>query len=247
MRWPAMEFATFRRHSLRFRHVSNSLAKGRETMFSGSYLRSEGAYTLCIERTPSLLIGIPRPMPASGLFDMQVRHQKYLAGWRTKAGFSGGVSYMHERLVYNSTPGLHHLTRIQARVHAVTVFQGSLDFEASLLGEFVADRLMPDNGHNIGSEQWNLQGHVKCRIRFSEKAFSAVMDRFYLLDPSRLTHALDLHASFSLSPRWRGSLVGHNLLNVRRLTQRVPGLANLSERNTALVGRYLQVRLSLDF
>jgi hypothetical protein len=247
MRWPANDFAPFSRQSLRFRHVSNSLAKGRESMLTLSYSRSEGAYALCIERTPSFLIGFPRAMPASGLLDLQVRQQKYLMRIRTKAGASVGVAYMHERLVYNSTPVLHHLARLQARIHAVTVFQGNLDFETSLQAEFVTDRMLPEAAPAIGSHQWNLQGHVKCRIRWSEKFFSAVMDRFYRLGPSRFIHAVDLHAGLNLSPRWRASLVGHNLMNIGRLSQRLPSLGNLSERNTAIVGRYLQVRVSFDF
>ena len=247
MRWPATDFEPYNRHSIRFRHVSNSLSKGRESMLTFIYSLSEGAYALSIERTPSLLIGYPRAMPASGLFDLQVRHQKYLVRLRTKVGASAGIAYMHESLVYNSTPGLHHLARMHGRIHAVTVFQGNLDFEASLQAEFVSDRILPVASPAFGSDQWNVQGHVKCRVRWSQKFFTAVLDRFYRLDPSRFIHAVDMHAGLVLSPRCRASLVGHNLLNARRLSQRVPGLGHLSERNTAIVGRYLQARFSFDF
>jgi outer membrane receptor protein involved in Fe transport len=76
----------------------------------------------------------------------------------------------------------------------------------------------------------------------------AVMDRFYLLDqPSRFMHAVDLHASLEIPPAWRFSLTGHNLLDVDRISQRVPGPGSLSERSTALVGRYLQLRVAVDF
>ena len=154
---------------------------------------------------------------------------------------------MQERLLYNSTPGLHRTVQMHARWHAVTAFHGKADFEASLMASLITDRLIPETGSVAGFTQWNFQGHLKCRIRWSERIFSALMDRFYLLNRSRFVHAVDMHASVMATPKLRFTLIGHNLLDIRILSQRMPGLGNLSQRNTALVGRYVQLRVALDF
>ena len=247
VRWPAEAPTPMQRHSIRLRHISNSLSKGREFMFGGSFVRSDGAYSLSYERTPSLLIAFPLAMPASNLIDVQARFQKYVVGLKTKTGVSGGAMLMQERLLYNSTPGLHRTAQMHARWHAVTAFQGKTDFEASLMAAWISDRLLPETGFVSGFTQWNFQGHLKCRIGWTEKLFTAVMGRFYLLDRSRVMHAIDMHASFTATPKWRFTLIGHNLLDVKTLSQRMPGLGSLSERNTALVGRYVQLRVALDF
>lgn len=247
VRWPATQVSPFLRQTMRFQHVSNSLSKGREFTFGGSYSRSDGAFSMSLERTPSMLMVFPQPMPPSGMADVQGRFERYLARPRLKAGLTGGASVMHERIVYNSVPVLRLLQTCHMRVHAVTVYQGRADFEGSLQAAFVRDRLDPDRGESTVFSQWNLQGHVKCRLRWSDRFTASLMDRFYLLDQSRVIHAVDLHATYSVSPRWRCSLIGHNLLDVERLSQRMPGPGSISERSMALVGRFIQFRVSFDF
>lgn len=248
VRWPVDIHSTYARHALRFQHLSNRLSKGREYMFTGGVSRSVGSYVQFYERTPSFLIVYARAIPFSDHIDVQYRFSRYLQNLKVKTGVSGGAAIVQGRLVYNTTPGIHRMMQIHVRGHAATAYPGMVNMEASFLASRAADRLLPEHGSPVGSFQWSLQGHFKCRFRWSDKFFMAVMDRFYLLDqPSRFLHAVDLHASLEIPPAWRFSLTGHNLLDVDRISQRVPGPGSLSERSTALVGRYLQLRVAVDF
>lgn len=247
VRWPVDRHSTYSVHAFRFQHHSNRLSKGREYMLAGALSTSVGAYSLCYERTPALLIAYARAMPSSAHIDLQYSLSQYVRGLKTKMGVTGGAAFMEGRLVYNSTPGIHRMLQTHLRAHAVTAYQGKFNWEASFQASMAADRLLPERGSPSGSSQWSLQGHLKCRLRWSERFYTAVLDRFYLLDPSGFIHAVDLHASLEVPPVWRFSLTGHNLLDVDRLSQRVPGLGSLSERSTALVGRFLQFRVAVDF
>ena len=245
--WPADRVSAIGRFSIRTHYFSNRFSKGREFAFSSVYSRSNRAYSLGFERSPSFQITYPRPMPTAGILDLRCRFEQFVRGLRLKAGLSGGLQLSNERLYLNSVPGTHRLANLHMRIHAATSFVGRVNLEGSFQAGRMSDRMSPEAGIPVRFSQWAFQGHLKCRLRWSDRFFAAFMHRFHQMGPSGILNALDLHASLVMPHRWRFTLLGHNLLDVGSFSQRVPGMNSYSERGTMLVGRYFQFRAALDF
>ena len=245
--WPADRASAIGRFSIRTHYFSNRFSKGREFVFSSVYSRSNGAYSLGFERSPSFQTTFPRPMPAAGVLDLRFRFEQFLRGLRLKVGLSGGLQMSSERMYLNSIPGRHTLANLHMRMHAATSFVGRVNLEGSFQAGRMSDHMMPETGIPVRFSQWTYQGHLKCRLRWSDRFFAAFMHRFHQMGPSGFLNALDLHASLVMPRRWRFTLLGHNLLDVGSFAQRVPGMNSYSERGTILVGRYFQFRAALDF
>ena len=174
------------------------------------------------------------PGNLSGFFVFRI--EKYLEIIKGKTGFSLGVSDIINNFTLNNVSEQARNSSIKADWWWISGFSKGPGFETRIVGGWNRS-----GKGNVMEAVWRMGWSQKVQWQFNKKLFSSLIWSGAQLGFRKYFHGLDFFIQRKIGVHWTAFIRGNNMLNVRKIGEKMVQPYSISYTDFRLVGRYVLV------
>ncbi len=234
-------------HSFQVNYAFNNLHKGSSWLCMVSGNHTNRPYNTGMEKFPDYTVLYPWSSGSNRGLNLLIKAEQFIRNLHSKFSLQVSMLYAGSEIVFNGIPSQNESGNFQMQPRWISAFKGAVNAELSMTSLYNANKTQPESGEASSFSQWQYQGYLKMKVRFSKKIYLALQYNGYRIVEGNYFQSLDCYAKWNVHRSWAIAFYGHNLLQTKVIENQTFSANQKSIQAFSLVDPYLMARLQWQF